>query len=385
MPLPGTYNVIISALGIDIQGLTPPVVQATHGIDPVDIELPPGSAGTLSTRTDRDTGIATVSPNHNIHAGELVDVYWNGGLRHSMTTRADNYVLSGNVAYGNTTTELGFLVRGNPTGQTGYVLSLNAHDSYFNLIKLDPAKTNGFENLVNQRISGLSFDPNVTYTIIFSVNGAALHGELYNSAGAQLLTIDRTDNAYLTGAVGAWAWRSANPGSISGTWTNLSLGPSAFPTVTAYPQAPATFAQSDGNRTLHIVDPSGQFPLVAGYAEMGTIGGQVQIDQGAGSDLPPQGTALVVAKQVGLDLSFDGNYLVLIGAIAKRGGLLLFRDSAGALVGDPVSLLADVPWGWAKGRGVNPLRGNAVASGTVSNGSAEGSATFKLTGLQHEV
>jgi hypothetical protein len=42
-----------------------------------------------------------------------------------------------------------------------------------------------------------------------------------------------------------------------------------------------------------------------------------------------------------------------------------------------------VPWGWATGRGSNPLSGNAVASGTVSNADTAGTAGFKLTGLQH--
>lgn len=384
MPLSGSYDLIISALGIEIQGTAGSVVSATHGIDPVDIELPSGVAGTLSSRIDHDSGIVAVSSDHDIKANDLVDVYWNGNLRHSMRATADDYVLSGDVAHGNTTTELGFVARGNMANQTGYVLSLNAHDSYFNLIKLDPAKPNGFEDLVNRPVANLSFGPDVKYTITFSVRGTTLWGELRNSAGDVLETIDWTDESYPTGVIGAWAWRSASPGSISGTWTNLSLGPSAFPAVTAYPQPPTTFVQSDGGRTLHVEDPSGEFPLVVGYIELGITSGQLKIDQGDGTSLPPQGTALVVSKQIGLDLSFDGDNLVLIGAIARRGGLLLFRDSAGALIGEPAVLLADRSWGWAKGRGVNPLRGNAVASATVSNGSAEGSAAFKLTGLQHE-
>ena len=63
--------------------------------------------------------------------------------------------------------------------------------------------------------------------------------------------------------------------------------------------------------------------------------------------------------------------------------MLLFRDSAGALVGNPVVLLPNVPWGWATGRGANPLAGNPVASGSISNSDTAGTAGFKLTGLQY--
>ena len=64
---------------------------------------------------------------------------------------------------------------------------------------------------------------------------------------------------------------------------------------------------------------------------------------------------------------------------------MLFRDAGGALVGNPVDLLANVPWGWATGRGSNPLSGNAVASGSISNSDTAGPGGFKLTGLQHAV
>jgi hypothetical protein len=108
------------------------------------------------------------------------------------------------------------------------------------------------------------------------------------------------------------------------------------------------------------------------------------LDGGAGDDFPASGnTTVVVCPQKPLDLSFDGNNLVLVGAISTRGGMLLFRDSGGALVGGPVTLLAGVPWGWATGRGANPLAGNAVASGSISNSDTAGTAGFKLTGPQY--
>ena len=110
------------------------------------------------------------------------------------------------------------------------------------------------------------------------------------------------------------------------------------------------------------------------------------LDGGAGDDFPANGTSgIVVCPPTTLDVTFDGDNLVLIGALLSRLGLLIFWDSGGALIGDPVDLRALLPWGWATGFGNNPLAGNAVDHVTVSNGSSEGTAAFKLTGLQYAV
>lgn len=68
----------------------------TRAIDPAaDIGEPvtvaAGKAGTLSTRTDANTGILTLLTGHGIQTGDVVDVYWvdltsaNRGLRRGMT------------------------------------------------------------------------------------------------------------------------------------------------------------------------------------------------------------------------------------------------------------------------------------------------------------
>lgn len=47
---------------------------------------PSTNAGTLTTRTDNDTGVATLNASHTIvTSGALVDVYWTGGHRYGMT------------------------------------------------------------------------------------------------------------------------------------------------------------------------------------------------------------------------------------------------------------------------------------------------------------
>jgi hypothetical protein len=121
------------------------------------------------------------------------------------------------------------------------------------------------------------------------------------------------------------------------------------------------------------------------YGVDGTIvTNALTLDGGVGDDFPATADmTIVVCPQTRLDLTFDGDNLVLIGAISTRDALLLFRDAAGALVGNPVELIANAPWGWAAGRGTSPLAGNAVASASVSNSDPTGTANFKLTGLQY--
>lgn len=123
------------------------------------------------------------------------------------------------------------------------------------------------------------------------------------------------------------------------------------------------------------------------YGVDATIAGNaIGLDGGAGDDFPESAdTTVVVSPANVIDVSFDGDNLVLIGAILSRNGLLVLRDAAGAVVGAPQRLSANMSWGWATGRGPNPLTGNAVASGTISNASTVGTANFKLTGLQYPV
>ena len=51
--------------------------------------------------------------------------------------------------------------------------------------------------------------------------------------------------------------------------------------------------------------------------------------------------------------------------------------------GNPVELIANVPWGWATGRGHEPAGRQRRRVGLVSNSDTAGTADFKLTGLQY--
>lgn len=46
--------------------------------------LPAGNAGSLTTRTDANTGVATLSEGHGIETADQVDVFWSGGSRYGM-------------------------------------------------------------------------------------------------------------------------------------------------------------------------------------------------------------------------------------------------------------------------------------------------------------
>lgn len=50
--------------------------------------LPAGNAGTLTTRTDANTGVATVAEGHGVTDSDTVDVYWAAGVRYSMDVTA---------------------------------------------------------------------------------------------------------------------------------------------------------------------------------------------------------------------------------------------------------------------------------------------------------
>ena len=80
-----TYGVSFSVGGISIQPAG--IVRTGDHPNPYEVELPPGTAGSLSTRTDDDTGIITAA-GHALIVGDKVNVFWSGGKRYGMTVSA---------------------------------------------------------------------------------------------------------------------------------------------------------------------------------------------------------------------------------------------------------------------------------------------------------
>jgi hypothetical protein len=51
----------------------------------IDNSIAAALAGTLTTRTDDNTGVATLATGHGIASSDVVDVYWAAGRRYGMT------------------------------------------------------------------------------------------------------------------------------------------------------------------------------------------------------------------------------------------------------------------------------------------------------------
>jgi len=76
---------------INVQGggrsINQPVTRTGDSTPNIEIDLPAGTAGTLTTRTDNDTGVVTVA-SHSITTSDTVDVYWSGGKRYGVDVTA---------------------------------------------------------------------------------------------------------------------------------------------------------------------------------------------------------------------------------------------------------------------------------------------------------
>lgn len=78
----GSITFSASVGGLSIQGN---LQREDDGAIAQSPTLAAGKAGTLTTRTDDNTGVATLSAGHGIVTNDIVDVYWDGGRRYGMT------------------------------------------------------------------------------------------------------------------------------------------------------------------------------------------------------------------------------------------------------------------------------------------------------------
>lgn len=83
--MPTTYTVTVQGGGKSIDKT---IIRTGDGGYGLEVTLPAGKAGTLSTRTDDNTGICTVSSGHEITTSDTVDVYWDGGRRYGVDVTA---------------------------------------------------------------------------------------------------------------------------------------------------------------------------------------------------------------------------------------------------------------------------------------------------------
>src|SRR4051794_3009647 len=80
-----TYGLSLSAGGVVIQET---VTRDGDHPNSFEVDLPAAKSGPLSTRTDADTGIATLGTGHGILTLDTVDLYWDGGSRFDVDVTA---------------------------------------------------------------------------------------------------------------------------------------------------------------------------------------------------------------------------------------------------------------------------------------------------------
>lgn len=75
------YSVNVQGGGVSISRSFLRTSDNANGYDPV---IPAGKSGTLTTRSDANTGTLTLSGGHGIITGQIVDLYWAGGMRYGV-------------------------------------------------------------------------------------------------------------------------------------------------------------------------------------------------------------------------------------------------------------------------------------------------------------
>lgn len=78
-----THAQTISGGSVTIQ--TQPVVRTSSGPIALEDTLSAAKSGTLTTRTDNNTGTLTMAASHGITTGQIIDIYWSGGVQRSVT------------------------------------------------------------------------------------------------------------------------------------------------------------------------------------------------------------------------------------------------------------------------------------------------------------
>jgi len=77
-----THAQSISGGGVTIQTL--PVSRTNSGSIALEDTLTAAKTGTLSTRTDDNTGTLTMTGGHGLTDGQIIDVYWSGGVQRNV-------------------------------------------------------------------------------------------------------------------------------------------------------------------------------------------------------------------------------------------------------------------------------------------------------------
>lgn len=77
-----THGQSISGGGITIQPL--PITRTNSGVIALEDALDAAKSGQLTTRTDDNTGTLTMSSGHGLTDGQIIDIYWTGGVQRNV-------------------------------------------------------------------------------------------------------------------------------------------------------------------------------------------------------------------------------------------------------------------------------------------------------------
>ena len=77
-----THGISVSGGGSSIQAV---VARTNSGMIALEDTLTAAKAGTLTTRTDDNTGTLTMTTGHGITTGQIVDIFWSTGVQRTVT------------------------------------------------------------------------------------------------------------------------------------------------------------------------------------------------------------------------------------------------------------------------------------------------------------
>lgn len=78
-----THAQSITGGGVSIQSL--PIVRTNSGPIGLEDTLDAAKTGQLTTRTDANTGTLTMASGHGITTGQIIDIFWAGGVQYGVT------------------------------------------------------------------------------------------------------------------------------------------------------------------------------------------------------------------------------------------------------------------------------------------------------------
>jgi hypothetical protein len=78
-----THSQSIIGGGVSISTL--PIIRTNSAPIALEDSLPAAKTGALTTRTDANTGELTMDPGHGITTGQIIDIYWDGGVQYGVT------------------------------------------------------------------------------------------------------------------------------------------------------------------------------------------------------------------------------------------------------------------------------------------------------------